>query len=60
MMDSGMQTDLVQAAGEFLKNIGLLPLYVETNAEGLTRYLCWRAPKDWGVKCAAAVVSSSL
>jgi hypothetical protein len=43
-----MSRDLMQAAIDFLKNISLLPLYAETNAEGLTRYLCWRAPKDWG------------
>jgi hypothetical protein len=43
-----MSRDLMQAAVDFLKNIGLLPLYAETNAEGLTRYLFWRAPKDWG------------
>jgi hypothetical protein len=43
-----MSRDLMQAAVDFLKNIGLLPLYAELNADGLTRYLCWRAPKDWG------------
>jgi hypothetical protein len=43
-----MSRDLTQAAVDFLKNIGLLPLYAETNADGLTRYLCWRAPQDWG------------
>jgi hypothetical protein len=43
-----MSRDLMQAAIDYLKNIGPLPLYAETNAEGHTRYLCWRAPKDWG------------
>ena len=43
-----MSRDLMQAAVDFLKNIGLLPLYAEMNTDGLTRYLCWRAPKDWG------------
>jgi len=43
-----MSRDLRQTAVDFFKNIGLLPLYAEMNAEGLTRYLCWRAPKDWG------------
>jgi hypothetical protein len=43
-----MSRDLMQAAVEFLKNVGLLPLYAEMNAEGLTRYLLWRAPQDWG------------
>jgi len=42
-----MSRDLMQAAVDFLKNIGLLPLYAEMNADGMTRYLCWRAPKDW-------------
>ncbi len=38
-----MSRDLLQAATDFCRNIGLLPLYCETSREG-TRYLLWHLP----------------
>lgn len=38
-----MSRDLMQAATDFCRNIGLLPIYCETAREG-TRYLFWHIP----------------
>jgi len=43
-----MSPDLLQAAGDFLKNIGLLAIYAECSPENLHRYLCWHPPENWG------------
>lgn len=37
-----MTRDLMQAATDFCKNIGLVAIYAECSSEGLTRYLFWR------------------
>ena len=39
-----MSRDLLQAATDFCRNLRLLPIYAETSAEGLTRYLFWNPP----------------
>ena len=39
-----MSRDLTQAAVDFNRNIGLLPIYCECSTEHLTRYLFWRPP----------------
>ncbi|HEV2692872.1 MAG TPA: hypothetical protein VG347_08235 [Verrucomicrobiae bacterium] len=39
-----MSRDLMQAAVDFNRNIGLLPIYCECSTELLTRYLFWRVP----------------
>jgi hypothetical protein len=41
-----MSRDLVQAAVNFCRNLGLLPAYCECSAERFTRYLFWRVPQD--------------
>ncbi|MBS0630397.1 MAG: hypothetical protein JSS11_00670 [Verrucomicrobia bacterium] len=43
-----MSAELRQAAVDFSRNLGLLPLYAETSENG-TRYLFWQAPA--GVRC---------
>ena len=40
-----MSRDLLQAATDFCRNIGLYPLYTECSPEHLTRYLFWRLPQ---------------
>jgi hypothetical protein len=40
-----MSRDLMQAAGDFSRNMGLVPLYSETSPDHLTRYLFWRLPQ---------------
>lgn len=40
-----MSRDLTQAATDFCRNIGLVPIYTECSPEFLTRYLYWRAPQ---------------
>jgi hypothetical protein len=40
-----MSRDLMQAAGDFCRNLGLLPIYCETSPDHLTRYLFWRLPQ---------------
>jgi hypothetical protein len=40
-----MSRDLMQAATDFCKNIGLHAIYAETAPDGLTRYLFWKAPQ---------------
>ena len=39
-----MTRDLLQAATDFCKNIGLYPLCAESGADGLARYIFWRLP----------------
>lgn len=39
-----MSRDLMQAAVDFSKSMGLVPLYAETSPEHLTRYLLLRPP----------------
>ncbi|HWA09757.1 MAG TPA: hypothetical protein VG838_09930 [Opitutaceae bacterium] len=39
-----MTRDLLQAATDFCRNLGLYPLYAETGTDGLARYLFWRLP----------------
>jgi hypothetical protein len=40
-----MTMDLLQAATDFLKNVGLLAIYAETSPKGLHRYLLWNPPQ---------------
>lgn len=40
-----MSSDLKQAAGDFCRNIGLLPVYAEHSPDHLTRYLFWKPPQ---------------
>jgi hypothetical protein len=39
-----MSRDLVQAAGDFCRNLGLVPAYSECSSDNLTRYLFWHPP----------------
>jgi hypothetical protein len=39
-----MSRDLMQAAGDFCRNLGLVPVYCECSPDHLTRYLFWRVP----------------
>jgi hypothetical protein len=40
-----MSRDLMQAAVDFCRNLGLAPIYCEHSSEHLTRYLFWRPPQ---------------
>ncbi len=40
-----MSRDLMQAAGDFCRNLGLVPVYCECSPDHLTRYLFWRMPQ---------------
>ncbi|MGO8697630.1 MAG: hypothetical protein ACLQVY_07935 [Limisphaerales bacterium] len=40
-----MSRDLTQAAGDFCRNIGLVPAYCQCSPDHLTRYLFWRPPQ---------------
>lgn len=40
-----MSRDLMQAAGDFCRNMGLIPAYCETSPDHLTRYLFWKPPQ---------------
>jgi hypothetical protein len=40
-----MSRDLMQAAGDFCRNLGLVPVYCECSPDHLTRYLFWRLPQ---------------
>ncbi len=40
-----MSRDLMQAAGDFNRNLGLVPAYCETSPDHLTRYLFWKLPQ---------------
>ena len=39
-----MSRDLMQAAADFCRNLGLVPAYCECSPDHLTRYLFWRLP----------------
>jgi hypothetical protein len=41
-----MSRDLMQAAADFCRNIGLVPAYSETSPDHLTRYLFWKRPQE--------------
>jgi hypothetical protein len=41
-----MSRDLTQAAVDFCRNLGFIPVYSECSPEHLTRYLFWRPPQD--------------
>jgi hypothetical protein len=41
-----MSRDLMQAAADFCRNLGLVPAYCETSPDHLTRYLFWKRPQD--------------
>jgi hypothetical protein len=40
-----MSRDLMQAASDFCRNLGLVPIYCECSPDHLTRYLFWRLPQ---------------
>lgn len=40
-----MSRDLTQAAVDFCRNLGLVPIYTESSPESLTRYLFWQPPQ---------------
>jgi len=40
-----MSRDLMQAAGDFCRNLGLLPIYCECSPDHLTRYIFWKPPQ---------------
>jgi len=40
-----MSHDLMQAAADFCRNLGLVPVYSECSPEHLTRYLLWKPPQ---------------
>jgi hypothetical protein len=41
-----MSRDLMQAAADFCRYLGLVPAYCETSPDHLTRYLFWKRPQD--------------
>ncbi len=43
-----MSRDLMQAAGDFCRNLGLIPIYCECSPDHLTRYIFWRPPQGAG------------
>ena len=45
-----MSRDLLQAATDFCRNIGLVPLYAECAPDLLTRYLFWRVPQGASIE----------
>ena len=45
-----MSRDLTQAATDFCRNLGLVPIYCECSTEHLTRYLFWRLPSGAAVE----------
>jgi hypothetical protein len=40
-----MSRDLMQAAVDFCRNLGLVPAYAECSPDHLTRYLFWQLPQ---------------
>jgi hypothetical protein len=40
-----LSRDLMQAAADFCRNLGLFPCYCEQSPENLTRYLFWKLPQ---------------
>ena len=45
-----MSRDLMQAAGDFCRNLGLVPVYCETSPDHLTRYLFLRLPQGAAIE----------
>jgi hypothetical protein len=45
-----MSRDLMQAAGDFCRNLGLVPIYCEHSPDHLTRYLFWKPPQGAAVE----------
>ncbi len=45
-MTRWMSGELAQAALDFCRNIGLMPVYCETSPDRLTRFLFWKVPKN--------------
>lgn len=45
-----MSRDLMQAAADFCRNLGLVPIYCETSPDHLTRYLFWRIPQGAAIE----------
>jgi hypothetical protein len=45
-----MSRDLMQAAGDFCRNLGLVPIYCECSPDHLTRYLFWKPPQGASVE----------
>jgi hypothetical protein len=45
-----MSRDLLQAATDFCKNLGLVPIYAECGPNRLARYLFWRPPEGSGIE----------
>lgn len=45
-----MSRDLTQAATDFCRNLGLVPVYCECSNEHLIRYLFWRLPQGAAVE----------
>jgi hypothetical protein len=43
-----MSRDLMQAAGDFCRNLGFVAAYCECSPDSLTRYLFWRIPPGAG------------
>ena len=39
-----LSRDLLQAATDFCKNLGLYPIYAESSRDQLARYIFWRLP----------------
>ena len=40
----------MQAAGDFCRNLGLVPIYCECSPDHLTRYLFWRVPQGASIE----------
>ena len=40
-----LSRDLMQAAVDFCRNLGLYPIYCETSPDNFARYLFWRLPQ---------------
>jgi hypothetical protein len=40
-----MSRDLMQAAVDFCRNLGLVPIYSECSPDHLTRYIFWKPPQ---------------
>jgi hypothetical protein len=40
-----MSHDLMQAATDFCRNLGLVPIYSERSPDHMTRYLFWKPPQ---------------
>lgn len=45
-----MSGDLTQAAADFCRNVGLVPVYAECPPDRQTRYLFWKLPQGAGVE----------